>query len=98
MIANQRQGLTLELTPDCMLGVRGTASLQIGRVSAKAGARFIPLNKMKRHEERTVTVRIDPGRAASVRTELAYMGIKHATVYGDLQSVCASIRSSVKLL
>jgi DNA-binding transcriptional MerR regulator len=29
--------LTLELTPDCMLGVKGTPSLQIGQVAQKTG-------------------------------------------------------------
>jgi hypothetical protein len=56
---------------------------------------FRPLQDMKFHDERTAEISIDPRRASYLRTELAEMGIKHGTIYGDLQSVCASIQTAL---
>lgn len=56
---------------------------------------FRPLQDMKFHGKRTIEISIDLERAAHIRSELAEMGIKHATIYGDLQSVCMSIQSSL---
>lgn len=39
------------------------------------------------HEGRTEKIVVDPGSALKLRRELGDMGIRHATVYGDLQSV-----------
>ena len=60
---------------------------------AKSGReKVIPLTDMEWHEGRTEKIVIDPGSATTLRRELGDMGIKPATVYGDLQSVCRSIR------
>jgi hypothetical protein len=53
---------------------------------------------MKFHGKRTIEISIDPGRASHIRSELAEMGIKHATIYGDLQSVCTSIQNSLGII
>ncbi len=54
-------------------------------------ARFLPLASMEYHEEKTTSLPVDRDRTKSLRKELDGMGINHATVYGDLQSVCSSI-------
>jgi hypothetical protein len=41
------------------------------------------------------TIKIDPEAVDQIRSELADMGIRHASVYGDLQAVCTSIKRSV---
>jgi len=53
---------------------------------------------MEFHDERTTEISIDPGRASHLRAELAEMGIKHGTIYGDLQSVCVSIQTSLGIV
>jgi len=63
----------------------------------EAGKGVTPLNKVPRHDLRTTAISVDPKSAAKLRAELADMGIKPATVYGDLPSVCAFIRGSVRL-
>jgi hypothetical protein len=55
----------------------------------EAGKGVTPLNKVPRHDLRTTAISVDPKSAAKLRAELADMGIKPATVYGDLPSVCA---------
>lgn len=59
---------------------------------------FRPLQDMEFHDERTREISIDPGRASHLRAELAEMGIKHGTIYGDLQSVCTSIQTSLGIV
>lgn len=59
---------------------------------------FRPLQDMKFHDERTTEISIDPGLASHLRAELAEMGIKHGTIYGDLQSVCSSIQTSLGIV
>ncbi|MGA2119550.1 MAG: hypothetical protein ABSH56_32985 [Bryobacteraceae bacterium] len=41
------------------------------------------------------TITIDPDAVDEIRTQLANMGIRHASVYGDLQAVCTSIKRSI---
>lgn len=41
------------------------------------------------------TIKIDPEEIDQIRSELADMGIRHASVYGDLQAVSTSIKRSV---
>lgn len=53
--------------------------------------KFIPLGQMPPHKENMRKFEIDPSHVPSIRTELAQMGIKHSTVYGDFQAVCRSI-------
>ena len=57
-----------------------------------------PLGEMKSHSGRTTTIRIVPDRVPRIRKELADMGVRHATVYGDLQSVSRAIGGSLGLL
>jgi len=64
---------------------------------ASGGQRVLPLQRMRVHKERTKMILIEPAAATRLREELADMGIKHATIYGDLRSVCDSIRSSFDL-
>lgn len=56
--------------------------------------RALPLEKMRYHRQRWGKILIKPGAAGKLRDELSEMGIKHATIYGDLQSVCGSIATS----
>ena len=58
----------------------------------KAGAKiFLPFDNMEIHQKRLHKVDIEPLAVEHLRTELAEMGIRHATVYGDLHMVCISI-------
>jgi len=66
--------------------------------SKKGKDGFRPLQDMEFHDVRTVEISIDPTRASHVRAELAEMGIKHGTIYGDLQSVCAFIQTSLGIV
>lgn len=59
---------------------------------------FRPLQDMEFHDERTTEISIDQSRASHLRAELAEMGIKHGTIYGDLQSVCTSIQTSLGIV
>jgi FRG domain-containing protein len=52
---------------------------------------FLSLDHMKVHQERLDKVAVDPTAVGRLRKELAEMGIRHATVYGDLHMVCVSI-------
>jgi hypothetical protein len=64
----------------------------------KSGGRMvIPLGDMEWHRGRMSVIRIDPGAAETIRTELARRGIYHATVYGDFDRVCASICRECRL-
>jgi hypothetical protein len=56
---------------------------------------FRPLRDMEFHDERTTQISIDSDHASQLRAKLAEMGIKHGTIYGDLQSVCTSIQTSL---
>jgi hypothetical protein len=71
----------------------------IHRVHPKknGGQRVLALEKMRFHKERIKKILIAPAAATKLRLELADMGIKHATIYGDLRSVCDSIGSSFDL-
>ena len=58
----------------------------------KAGGEMVlPLGAMEYHAKRLVKISIAPKSSTSIRTKLAEMGIRHATMYPDLQSVCRSI-------
>jgi FRG domain len=59
---------------------------------------FRPLQDMEFHGERITEISIDPSRASHLRAELAEMGIKHGTIYGDLQSVCTSIQTELGIV
>jgi len=59
---------------------------------------FRPLQDMKFHGERITEISIDPSRASHLRAELAEMGIKHGTIYGDLQSVSTAIQTSLEIV
>jgi hypothetical protein len=52
---------------------------------------FRPLNDMKTHQQRLDKVEVDPAAVRKLRRELEQMGIRHATIYGDLHMVCVSI-------
>lgn len=52
----------------------------------------VALEHMEPHSKRMSRIDIDPVAAPTIRKELSGMGIRHATVYGDLQSVCRSIQ------
>jgi hypothetical protein len=60
-------------------------------------AKVTALQNMQRHDERTTSIAIDPNCIETIREELADMGVRHATVYGDLQSVSRAIGSSLGL-
>jgi hypothetical protein len=53
---------------------------------------------MEFHDERRTEISIDPARASHLRADLAEMGIRHGTIYGDLQSVCAFIQTSLGIV
>ena len=53
--------------------------------------KFTPLEKFRTHRPRLKRFEIDSSQASIIRVELARMGIKHSTVYGDFQAVCRSI-------
>jgi hypothetical protein len=58
----------------------------------KKGKRvFLPLDDRQGHKHRIDKIEIDPAGVPTLRRELAQMGIRHATVYGDLHMVCVSI-------
>lgn len=57
----------------------------------KRGEHFVPLNDMKFHRGRMDKIRIEPMAADAIRRELAEMGIRHATVYGELGAVCRAL-------
>jgi hypothetical protein len=59
---------------------------------------FRPLQDMKFHGERITEISIDPRRASHLRAELAEMGIRHGTIYGDLQSVSTAIQTSLEIV
>jgi hypothetical protein len=59
---------------------------------------FRPLQDMEFHGGRITEISIDAGHASHLREELAEMGIKHGTIYGDLQSVCTSIQTSLGIV
>jgi hypothetical protein len=62
----------------------------------KDGRKYMrPLDEMEIHKKRLRVIPIDPGSVQDLRDSLADMGIKHASVYGDLESVCASIKRTV---
>jgi hypothetical protein len=63
----------------------------------KDGLKVVPLTDMTWHEGRTMKIKIAAMSAGAIRKELGDMGIKHATVYGDLQSVCRSIRNDLEI-
>jgi FRG domain len=56
---------------------------------------FVPLQDMKFHDGRITVVHVSPQKAKRIRDELALMGIRHATVYGDLQAVCTAIQNDL---
>ena len=52
----------------------------------------IPLEQLDPHNKLIERIDVEPGDSCTIRTELAAMGIRNATIYGDLQSVCRSIQ------
>ena len=59
------------------------------------GDHFVPLQDMKFHDGRITAIHVLPKKAKSIRRELGLMGIRHATVYGDLQAVCTAIQNDL---
>jgi len=57
----------------------------------KRGEHFVPLNDMKFHRIRMDKIHIEPTAADAIRRELTEMGIRHATVYGELGAVCRAL-------
>ena len=55
------------------------------------GKFFRPLDDMKFHQQRLDKIPIDPHAARALFEELVGLGIRHATVYGDLGAVCVAI-------
>jgi hypothetical protein len=53
--------------------------------------RFLPLEDMEYHQQKLDKVQIEPPALEPLRNELREMGIHHATIYGDLHTVCVSI-------
>jgi hypothetical protein len=50
---------------------------------------------MKFHDGRITVIHVAANKTKSIRKELGLMGIRHATVYGDLQSVCVAIQNDL---
>ena len=70
------------------------------RVMAQAGmhtvhslleGRVCPMEELFDDSERLVKIPVDPAQAGAIRRELRSMGIRGATVYGELGSVCKEI-------
>lgn len=59
------------------------------------GNQFIPLQELGFHDGRIAVIHVAANKTTRIRRELELMGIKHATVYGDLQSVCLSIQNDL---
>jgi len=59
------------------------------------GGHFIPLQDMKFHDGRITAIHISRKKARPIRHDLSLMGIRHATVYGDLQAVCMAIQNDL---
>jgi len=88
-----------------------TTLLQPGRhsqrVTAQAGwhtvhgldgnQQIVPMNKMEFHSERLTKVLVNRNQAKAIRAELKDMGIDHATVYGDLTSICRAIQDDLEI-
>jgi hypothetical protein len=64
---------------------------RIHKNAAKKWQGFVPLGAMDSHRKRLDTIAIEPTAVKKLQLELAEMGIRHATVYGDLHMVCVSI-------
>lgn len=58
---------------------------------------IVPMNKMDFHQERLTKIPVYNGKATTIRDELKEMGIHHATVYGDLGSVCRAIQDDFQI-
>lgn len=56
---------------------------------------ILPMNKMDFHSERLTKVSVNRDQVETIRAELRQMGIDHATVYGDLTSVCRAIQDDL---
>ncbi len=59
--------------------------------SVKRGEHFLPMDEMEFHQKRLDKILIDPSSAGAVRRELVELGIRHATVYGELGAVCKAL-------
>jgi FRG domain len=88
-----------------------TTFLQPGRhsqrVTAQAGwhtvheldenEQILPLNEADFHSERLTKVSVNRDQSKLIRAELKDIGIDHATVYGDLTSVCRAIQDDLEI-
>jgi hypothetical protein len=70
------------------------------RVMAQAGMhtvhslreeRIRPMEELADDSGRIVKIPVDPSQAGNIRSELRQMGIRSATVYGDLGAVCKEL-------
>ena len=91
--------------PDIELNAIMQPSRHSARVAVQAGwhiihhfhkdsdgvLRVLALDGMKFHRDRMEILKVEPGKAGAIRSELKQMGIHHATAYGDLGSVCRGI-------
>lgn len=60
----------------------------------KAGGQMVrPLGEMAWHAKRLTKIDIEPASSTEIRRQLAGMGIRHGTMFPDLQSVCRSINA-----
>jgi hypothetical protein len=58
----------------------------------KAGGKMvIPLGDLRWHQDRLTVVSIDPRSARTIRSELAAVGVRHASVFGEFDELCAEI-------
>jgi len=70
----------------------------IHKSTPAASEMVVPLEDMPPHDKLIIPVRIEPFAVSTIRKDLAEnMGIRHATVYGDLQSLCRSIQRDLGL-
>ncbi len=63
----------------------------------RKGELFVPLADMKFHRGRIKSIRIDPVSAPQIQNNLTNIGITRAAVYGEFESVCATIKSKFGL-
>jgi hypothetical protein len=77
------------------------------RVTAQAGwhtvheldenQQILPMNETDFHSGRLTNISVNRDQAKTIRAELKDMGIDHATVYGDLTSVCRAIQDDLEI-
>jgi hypothetical protein len=62
----------------------------------REGEKVLPLGEMEWHAKRIIKIFIAPGSSGGIREQLEAMGIRHATMFPDLQSVCRSINALIR--